>query len=144
MAGEYIGMAIQVSYYAAAFLFIIGLKRMSSPLTAASGIKWAGVGMLVATAITYANPATQDGLLIPQCLADHHRNFHRWRGGLVDRQKSGHDRHAADDRPCTTAWGGGSAAAISAVELLGSAEHASVFMILAVLGGFIGSVSFSG
>jgi NAD(P) transhydrogenase subunit beta len=40
--------------------------------------------------------------------------------------------------------GGGSAAAISAVELLGGGQHSPVFMVLAVLGGFIGSVSFSG
>ena len=35
---------IQLSYFAAAFLFIFGLKRMSSPVTARSGIVWAGVG----------------------------------------------------------------------------------------------------
>ena len=40
--------------------------------------------------------------------------------------------------------GGGAAAAISAVELLGGGEHSLVFMVLAVLGGFIGSISFSG
>jgi NAD(P) transhydrogenase subunit beta len=40
--------------------------------------------------------------------------------------------------------GGGAAAAISAVELLGGGEHTLVFMVLAVLGGFIGSISFSG
>ena len=49
-------LLIQVSYYAAAFLFIMGLKRMSSPVTAASGIKWAGAGMVVATVITFAYP----------------------------------------------------------------------------------------
>ena len=45
-------LLIEISYYVAAFLFIMGLKRMSSPVTAASGIKWAGLGMVVATAIT--------------------------------------------------------------------------------------------
>ena len=42
---------IQISYFIAAFLFIFGLKRMSSPLTARDGIVWAGIGMLVATLI---------------------------------------------------------------------------------------------
>jgi H+-translocating NAD(P) transhydrogenase subunit beta len=37
------------SYLLTAFLFIMGLKRMSSPVTARSGILWAGAGMLVAT-----------------------------------------------------------------------------------------------
>ena len=32
----------------AAFLFLFGLKRMSSPVTAPSGILFAGVGMVVA------------------------------------------------------------------------------------------------
>jgi len=40
---------IQASYLLTAFLFIMGLKRMSSPVTARSGILWAGAGMLVAT-----------------------------------------------------------------------------------------------
>ena len=32
---------IQASYFLAAFLFIMGLKRMSSPVTAVGGIIWA-------------------------------------------------------------------------------------------------------
>ena len=38
---------------AAAFLFIYGLKRMSSPVTARSGTVVAGVGMLVATLASF-------------------------------------------------------------------------------------------
>ncbi len=49
-------MIIEASYFVAAALFIIGLKRMSSPKTARDGIIWAGVGMAVATAITFATP----------------------------------------------------------------------------------------
>ena len=45
---------IQVSYFVTAVLFIMGLKRMSSPVTARSGILWAGVGMVVATLVTFA------------------------------------------------------------------------------------------
>src|SRR5437899_8199082 len=45
---------IQLSYFAAAFLFIFGLKRMSSPVTARGGIVWAGAGMVVAVLITLA------------------------------------------------------------------------------------------
>ncbi|MBT8084850.1 MAG: NAD(P)(+) transhydrogenase (Re/Si-specific) subunit beta, partial [Woeseia sp.] len=40
--------------------------------------------------------------------------------------------------------GGGAAAAIAAVELFGGADHGLTFSILAVLGGLIGAVSFSG
>ena len=38
---------------AAAFLFMYGLKRMSSPVTAPSGILVAGVGMLVAVLASF-------------------------------------------------------------------------------------------
>ena len=36
---------IQLSYFLAAVLFILGLKRMSSPVTARGGILWAGAGI---------------------------------------------------------------------------------------------------
>ena len=55
---------IEVSYFVAAVLFILGLKRMSSPVTARSGIIWAGVGMLVATLITYLHPDVGNYLLM--------------------------------------------------------------------------------
>ena len=42
----------QLSYLIAAALFILGLKRMSSPLTAVSGVRWAGAGMVLATLVT--------------------------------------------------------------------------------------------
>src|ERR1700685_2250421 len=41
-------LIIAATDLAAAFLFLYGLKRMSSPVTAPSGIFFAGLGMLVA------------------------------------------------------------------------------------------------
>ena len=64
---------IQASYLLTAFLFIMGLKRMSSPVTARSGILWAGAGM--------AGRDARD-LLLPgheQLSADHHRDRDRRR-----------------------------------------------------------------
>ena len=55
---------IQVSYFIAAILFIFGLKRMSSPVTARGGIVWAGVGMLVASLITFFEPGMENYLLM--------------------------------------------------------------------------------
>ncbi len=83
---------IQASYFVTAVLFIVGLKRMSSPVTARSGILWAGAGMLVATLVTFAYPGMTNFPL--------HRRRHRRRRGprLVERQARRHDRHAADDR----------------------------------------------
>ncbi len=49
-------LVIQFSYFAAALLFILGLKGMASPLTARKGIVWAGVGMVIATVATFFEP----------------------------------------------------------------------------------------
>ena len=58
--------AIQASYFVTAVLFIMGLKRMSSPVTARSGILWAGAGMAVATLITFLYPGMSNyGLILP-------------------------------------------------------------------------------
>jgi len=130
-------LLIEVSYYIAAFLFIMGLKRMSSPVTAASGIKWAGIGMVVATLITFAYPGMHNYLLITVAI---------FIGGVAAWITG--KRVAMTDMPQMIAlyngMGGGAAAAISAVELLKGGEHGIVFMVLAVLGGVIGSISFSG
>ncbi len=50
-------LLIDISYFLTAVLFILGLKRMSSPVTARSGIVWAGAGMVVATLVTFLYPA---------------------------------------------------------------------------------------
>ncbi len=56
MGGFDTDLLIQATYLVTAALFILGLKRMSSPVTARSGILWAGAGMLVATLITFLAP----------------------------------------------------------------------------------------
>ncbi len=137
MSGSAGGLLIQVSYFAAAFLFIMGLKRMSSPVTAASGIKWAGVGMLVATVITFAYPGMHNYVLITVGI---------FVGGILAWWTG--KRVAMTDMPQMIAlyngMGGGAAAAISAIELIRGVDHGPVIQTLAVLGGLIGSVSFSG
>ena len=137
MAFMSIDLLIEVSYYVAAFLFIMGLKRMSSPLTATSGIKWAGIGMMVATLITFAYPAMHNFTLMTTAI---------FVGGVLAWWTG--KRVAMTDMPQMIAlyngMGGGSAAAISAVELLDSSHHTPIFIVLAVIGGFIGSISFSG
>ena len=55
---------IHASYFVAAILFIYGLKQMSHPRTARGGVVWAGVGMVVATLITFAEPAMHNYLLM--------------------------------------------------------------------------------
>src|SRR5258708_9557948 len=82
MFDEYRDLVIQASYFVTAVLFILGLKRMSSPVTARSGILWAGAGMLVATAVTFAYPGMSNyEWIIPAILIG--GVFAWWRGKRV-------------------------------------------------------------
>ena len=151
-----ITLFVQLAYFVAAALFILGLKRMSSPVTAKSGIVWAGWGMVVATVATFFYPGLQNqswmivGIVIGTAIA--------WYSGK---------KVAMTDMPQMVAlyngMGGGSAAAIGAVELFKASQQAReagatgafamemaalnfgpVVATLAVIGALIGAVSFSG
>jgi NAD(P) transhydrogenase subunit beta len=129
-------LAIQASYFVTAVLFIMGLKRMSSPVTARSGILWAGAGMAVATLVTFLYPGmTNYEWMLPAMFAGAALAW--WSGRRV----------AMTDMPQMIAlyngMGGGAAAAIAAVELY-RGEHGYATTTLAVAGGLIGAVSFSG
>src|SRR6266852_3155953 len=129
----------QLSYLIAAALFILGLKRMSSPVTAVSGVRWAGVGMLVATLVTLAfmGASSTNMMLVIAAIAV--GGTAAWVSGK---------RVAMTDMPQMIAlyngMGGGAAAAIAASELYSGNEHNVVHLTIAIIGGFIGAVSFSG
>ena len=134
--------AVKLSYFVAATLFLLGLQRMASPKTARSGIQWAGAGMLIATAATFFLPGLHNlGLMLVAIVLGVGLN---WVWGR---------RVAITDMPQMVAlfngMGGGSAAAIGAVELvrLSMAEAAvpsRLTLVLAVLGALIGAVSLTG
>src|SRR5580692_8249200 len=130
-------LLIQASYFLTAVLFIIGLKRMSSPVSARSGILWAGAGMLVATLVTFLYPGMSNyELIIPAMLVGAALAW--WSGKRV----------AMTNMPQMIAlyngMGGGAAAAIAAVELSSGGAEGYGAATLAVLGGIIGAVSFAG
>jgi NAD(P) transhydrogenase subunit beta len=129
----------QLSYLIAAALFILGLKRMSSPVTAVSGVRWAGVGMVLATVVTLAFMGASSLNLILVILAIAIGSVIAWVSGK---------RVAMTDMPQMIAlyngMGGGAAAAIAAVQLYSGSEHNVVHLTMAAIGGFIGAVSFSG
>jgi NAD(P) transhydrogenase subunit beta len=138
---EWLMILVKASYFAAALLFILGIKRMASPVTARSGIQWAGVGMLLATFATFLLPGLHNLPLIALAVAL----------GTAVAWVSG-KRVAMTDMPQMVALynglGGGSAAAIGAVELLrfsaaGEAPSQTV-LVLAVVGALIGSISLTG
>ena len=55
---------VEISYFVAIILFVIGLKNMSSPVTARRGIHLAGIGMLLAVVATLFYPGLNNLLLI--------------------------------------------------------------------------------
>jgi proton-translocating NAD(P)+ transhydrogenase subunit beta len=137
VSGTTAQLLIQASYFVAALLFIFGLKRMSSPVTARGGIVWAGVGMVVATLITFLFPGMGNYGLITVGIAI--GGIAAWISGK---------RVAMTDMPQMIAlyngMGGGAAGAIAAVELYAGGEHTAAIIALAILGGVIGAVSFAG
>ena len=127
--------AIDPIYIATIFFFIVGLQRMSHPLTARSGIVWAGAAMLVATLVTFLTPNLTNFALMAIAIV-----IGGGFGYIAAR------RVAMTDMPQMIAlyngMGGGAAAGISAVALLGTTNLATAS--LAVIGGLIGAVSFAG
>ena len=130
-------LLIDASYLLVAFLFIMGLKQMSSPVTAKRGILWAGAGMVIATVVSFAYPGMSNYVLILAAIGV--GSAIAWVTGK---------RVAMTDMPQMIAlyngMGGGAAAAIGAVELFSGEVHDPVALTLAVVGSVIGCVSFSG
>lgn len=149
---------VQVSYLVAATLFLLGLQRMASPMIARSGIRWAGLGMLIATVATFFLPELHNIPLILAAVAIG-TGVAWWSAKRV----------AITDMPQMVAlyngMGGGSAAAIGAVELLrfsfltnrdtthwseqaladlAARQPSATVLALAVIGSAIGAVSLSG
>lgn len=136
-----VALLIKVSYFIAAILFIVGLKRMSAPGTAKGGIVWAGVGMVIATIATFLTPDMHNQILIIAALMS--ATILAWVSGK---------KVAMTDMPQMVAlyngMGGGSAAFIGAMELFKSAytgvPMSSIAGALALIGVFIGGISLSG
>ena len=138
---DVLGWIAAASYFVAATAFLLGLQRMASPVTARSGIRWAGVGMVIATVATFLLPGMDNLALVAMALVI----------GVVWAWVSG-KRVAITDMPQMVAlyngMGGGSAAAIGAVELMRFSvpgeRPSMVTLLLGVVGALIGAVSLSG
>jgi len=133
---------IQIVYYASVILFILGLKRMSSPKTATSGVEWAGIGMLLAVIVTFLFPNMHNFALILLAIAI---------GAVVAwiAAKKVSMTAMPEMIAMYNGMGGGAAAAIAAVELFKLSSDTSATMpittfVLAITGALIGGISFSG
>jgi proton-translocating NAD(P)+ transhydrogenase subunit beta len=131
----------------AAFLFMYGLKRMSSPVTAPSGIKLAGLGMAVAVIASFLYALNVDAAAKPQLVVNIGLSIIAlvlgggiawWAGRKV----------AMTAMPQMVAiyngMGGGAAAAIAAVELFGNKADGITQLVVTLFGALIGAVSLSG
>ncbi len=128
---------VNATYFVAAVVFIIGLKAMSSPVTARKGIVWAGFAMVAATVVTFFTPGLNNiGLMVLAIVLG--GGVAWWSGKIVK----------MTDMPQMVAiyngMGGGAAAGIAAVELVKGVPHNAITSTLLVLGAIIGSVAFSG
>lgn len=128
---------VSAAYFAVAVVFIIGLKAMSSPVTARRGIVWAGFAMIAATVVTFFMPGLQNiGLMVLAIVIG--GGVAWWSGKIVK----------MTDMPQMVAiyngMGGGAAAGIAAIELIRGVDHSAMVSTLMVLGAIIGSVAFSG
>ncbi|MGX5730701.1 NAD(P)(+) transhydrogenase (Re/Si-specific) subunit beta [Pseudoxanthomonas beigongshangi] len=155
---ELLSFLVKTSYLVAATLFLLGLQRMASPMTARSGIRWAGLGMLIATVATFFLPDLHNIPLIIAAIAI----------GTAAAWVSGKQVPITDMPQMVALYngmGGGSAAAIGAVELLrfsflvhrdtthwsesaiaalAARQPDATTLALAVIGSAIGAVSLSG
>jgi NAD(P) transhydrogenase subunit beta len=145
-------LLIEVSALAASFLFIYGLKRMSSPVTARSGIVVAGYGMVVAVLASFlyyfgvaeaAKPHLMTNAAVALVALVIGVGWAWWSGKKVE--MTAMPQMVA----LYNGMGGGSAAAIAAMVLLAAppaegAGHGMLHYIVTVIGGLIGSVSLSG
>src|SRR5690348_2363024 len=146
--------AVQASYLIATFLLIIGLKRMSSPRSARNGMIWAGVGMLLATVVTFVYlPDVYRAAAVPGeeinvgyrivliVIAIAVGGVPAWWSGR---------RVPLTDMPQMVAiyngLGGGAAAAIGAVELYSGRAYAGslAFPLIAVIGALVGAIGLGG
>lgn len=138
---------IDICDLVAAFLFIYGLKQMSSPVTARRGIVLAGYGMLVAVLVSLlyafgieasAKPHLTINLSLTVIALALGLGWAWWKGRTV----------AITAMPQMVAlyngMGGGAAAAIAAVEFFGGHSRDPITLTVTILGALIGSVSLSG
>ncbi|MBO9100658.1 NAD(P)(+) transhydrogenase (Re/Si-specific) subunit beta [Rhizobium sp. VS19-DR104.2] len=131
----------------AAALFIFGLKRMSSPVTALSGIVVAGIGMVIAVAASFlvladlpeaAQPRMPANIVLAVLALGLGGGWAWWNGRKV----------AVTAMPQMVAlyngMGGGAAAAVAAVELLKVATAEPLNASVTIAGALIGSISLTG
>jgi len=127
---------VDAVYVVAVIAFILGLRAMSSPATARQGIVQAGIAMLIAVAVTIVEPGLSNFALI--ALGVLVGGLAGWYWARVVQMTAMPQMVAIFN-----GMGGGAAAAIAAVVLLGNLSDHTISG-LALAGAVIGAVSIAG
>ena len=133
---SYVQDAVNAVYVVAVIVFILGLRAMSGPATARRGIVYAGLAMLIAVVVTFFTPSLSNLFLIVigvaiGCLAG-------WYWARVVKMTAMPQMVAVFN-----GMGGGAAAAIAAVTMLGGLANRPTAG-LSFAGAVIGSISIAG
>lgn len=140
-------LTIGAADIAAAFLFLFGLQRMSSPATAASGIRVAGIGMIAAVLASFLYAFNVSDIVKPHLLTNIFLALLALAIGGIGAWLAGR-KVAMTAMPQMVAiyngMGGGAAGAIAAVELFGDNTHNTTQLVVTLLGALIGAISMSG
>ncbi|MGA8542440.1 MAG: NAD(P)(+) transhydrogenase (Re/Si-specific) subunit beta [Thermoplasmata archaeon] len=132
----WVGDVVDAVYVIAVIAFILGLRAMSSPETAARGILYAGAAMLAAVVATFFSPGISNFLLIAVGVIA--GSGIGWYWARVVKMTAMPQMVAIFN-----GMGGGAAAAIAAVELLSSLSNVTNSS-LSIAGAVIGSISIAG
>ncbi len=131
-------LGLQLAWFVATLLFVVGLRRLSSPINARSGIWCAGVGMVIAIGSMYFHPEMRENqllILVALSLGGGISLLHARRIDMTT---------VPQIIALYNALGGIAAGGIAMLILLNVSEHGPLVKTLAVLGGLIGCIAFAG
>lgn len=135
---ESVPVALQLAWFVATVSFVVGLRRLSSPPKARTGIWIAGFGMVLAIVSMFFHPELRDNLpliIVAMTLG----------GGLALLHAKRVDMTRIPQMIALyNALGGVAAAGIAMLVLLHVSEYGPAVKSLAVLGGLIGCIAFAG
>jgi len=135
---ESVPLGLQLAWFITTLLFVVGLRRLSSPSKARSGIWLAGIGMLIAIASMYFHPdLRQNQWLIVAAMSIG--------GGVSLLHARRIDMTSIPQMIALyNSLGGIAAGGIAMMVLLNASDFSPFMKSLAVLGGLIGCIAFSG
>lgn len=131
-------VSLELAWFFATVLFVVGLRRLSSPTRARTGIWCAGAGMVLAIFAMALHPDLGSNhvlILVAMVLG----------GGIAFLHARGVDMaHIPQVVALYNGLGGIAAAAIGMLVLLHASDYEQSVKALAVLSGLIGCISFAG